>query len=120
MRNVEKLVDVAKYLYSHVSTIWDNYDFTEKSVNYEHRVPEFSFDVSVEFMKDEVYHNQVSLHDEKYARVKHIKYQEEVYIFVVTTWLHAGVVSRYSMEIFTPAGDGKGGYYRLYDVRSLA
>lgn len=120
MRNVEKLVDVAKYLYGHVSTVWDNYDFTEKSINCERRVPELSFDVDVKLMKDEVYHKDIDLSDEKYVRVKHIKYQEDVYIFVVTTWLQHGVVSRYSLEIYTPAGDGKGGIYRLYDVKSLA
>ncbi|MBR4110318.1 MAG: hypothetical protein IKK43_01335 [Clostridia bacterium] len=118
MRNFRALADVARYLYSNLNTVWDDYDFTETSPLVEKRVPQLKFNVDVTVMVDDVYHN-VRGETEEFVRMQQIKYANEVYIFAISTHLNAGTVARYSMNIYTPAGDGKGGYYLLYQINSI-
>ena len=118
MKNFRALADVARYLYSNLNTVWDNYDFTETSNLLEQRVPQLKFNVDVTVMVDEVYHNVRDMIEE-FVRMQQIKYENEVYIFAITTHLNNGMVERYSMNIYTPAGDGKGGYYLLYQIKSI-
>ena len=118
MRNFRALADVARYLYSNLNAVWDNYDFTETSKLLEQRVPQIKFNVDVTVMVDDVYHN-IRDKVEEFVRMQQIKYNGETYIFAITTHLNDGMVERYSVNIYTPAGDGKGGYYRLYEVSSL-
>lgn len=118
MRNFRALADVARYLYGNLNTVWDNYDFTETSALLEKRVPQLKFNVEVQNMVNDVYHN-VRGEAEEYVRMQQIKYEDETYIFAISTHLKAGMVQRYSVKIYTPAGDGKGGYYLLYEVKSI-
>lgn len=118
MRNFRALADVARYLYSNLNTVWDDYDFTETSPLVEKRVPQLKFNVEVTVMVDDVYHNTRGKIEE-FVRMQQIKYKDETYIFAISTHLNAGMVERYSMNIYTPAGDGKGGYYLLYEIKSI-
>lgn len=118
MRNFRVLADVARYLYSNLNTVWDNYDFTETSPMLENRVPQLKFNVEVEVMDDNIYHN-IHENAEEFVRMQQIKYENEVYIFAISTHINAGMAERYSMKIYTPAGDGRGGYYQLYEIKSI-
>ena len=118
MFNREERVATAKNLYDAMNTVWDEYDFSETSIMYERRVPNMKFSVPVKVMNNEV-HRFVDKSN-RYVREMQFEYDGNVYIFALSTWLDCdNKPMRYSLDIFVPAGDGKGGYVKVFDVYSL-
>ena len=115
MKNFEALKVEAMALYEHVKTIWDNYDFDEKSSVIDRRVPKLKFLVEVEHMCEEVIH--IEGLNERYIRECQVKYNNNVYIFEIYTRISSKKVVGYYLEVYTPAGDGVGGKHFLFKER---
>ena len=77
--------DEARELSKHVSTCWDNYDFSEKTENWERRVPKIYFNdiVDVEVKVREPEHI-IGFGYEKFIRRYEVTYRDKNYVFVVT------------------------------------
>lgn len=115
MRNFELLREEARFLSTHMKTVWQDYDFQEISNNLNSRVPKIEFDVEVKVMFDEVHHYKNGI--EIYVREYQIEYNGNVYIFEILTHLFNGSVRQYQLDVSTPAGDGVGGKYRLFSEK---
>lgn len=115
MRNFELLREEAKFLNTHMKTVWQDYDFQEISNNLNRRVPKIEFDVEVKVMLDEVHHyeNEVEIYEREYQ----IEYNGNVYIFEISAHLCNGSVKKFQLDVSTPAGDGVGGKYRLFSEK---
>lgn len=102
----------ARYLSSVMRIVWDNYDFSETSNVYAHRVPEICFDADVKVMVNEIHH--VQGRSQKYIRECQIEYGKNTYVFELSTHIEEGIVHRFTLDVYTPAGDGKGGLLKLF------
>lgn len=105
-------INEARFLLSNLRTIWANYDFDEKSREYDRRVPDiFICDDDVEVMLNEVHYlpNQRV----RYVREYQVKYHEKVYVFEISVHIIEDIVHRFSLNVYTPAGDGVGGLVKL-------
>ena len=111
-------MDEARFLSEHVRTVWDNYDMSEESDVMERRVPKLKFDDDIEFekMMEEVTHIK-DLDREQYIREFQIKFNGNVYIFELSAHIVGRKVVGYFMEVYTPAGDGKGGKLFLFSEK---
>ena len=97
----------AQYLLSRMSTFWGDYDFGETSTVADSRVPKLRFDADVTIVRDEV--ELVNYPHDKYIREVQLIYNGTTYIFEISSHIFCGVVNSYWIEVYTPAGDGKGG-----------
>lgn len=118
MRDFEKLANTAKLLHWNMRTDWSGYDFSEKSVMYEERVPKLEFLVDVDVLVDEVTY-RTDGDEEKYTREVQVRYEGDNFVFFVTTNVKSKTVRAYSLKVYTPAGDGKGGLYLLFKEESI-
>ena len=105
MKDMVVLRKEAEFLNSQLITIWTKYDFTNRSENYERRVPNIEFKVPVKWVL-----NEVERYPKGYVRECQIEYNGNTYIFEIITWLaDEHTVQKYHLEIYVPAGDGVGG-----------
>lgn len=107
MMSEETMKREAQYLLSKMSTFWGEYDFGETSEVADHRVPKLVFDADVKIMCDEV--ELVHYPHDKYIREVQLEYNGTTYIIAISSHIFCGVVNSYWIEVYTPAGDGKGG-----------
>lgn len=112
MREKKTFVAEARYLLSVMRTVWDDYDFSETSNVYEHRVPNIYFDTDVELMVNEVHYIPGRIC--KYIREYQIKYGENVYVFKLSSRIENEIVRCFEVDVSIPAGDGKGGLLKLF------
>ena len=113
MKNIEVLCKEAEFLNSQLITIWTKYDFTNRSDNYERRVPNIEFKVPVKWFL-----NEVERYCNRYVRECQIEYNGNTYIFEIATWLAGeNSVQKYHLEILVPTGDGVGGKMLILSER---
>ena len=112
MERFDYLRKRAEFLLEHMRTFWKNYDFSEKSKVNEKRVPEMLFDVEVEVMLNEVRHDKTG-YVELYVREKQITFEGDTFIFELTAYIVDRIVQKFYLDVYTPAGDGKGGIVNL-------
>ena len=116
MERFEFLKERAEFLVEHLRTDWKNYDFSEKSRIHEKRVPEIYFFVDVEVVMNEVRHEKTGFMEE-YVREKQITFEGNTFIFEISAQIADRIVQKFYLDVFTPAGDGKGGIVNLLSQR---
>lgn len=118
MKNYEALMEEARFLSKHVKTVWTNYDWNEKSAIAEVRVPKlvFSDDVQVEWMYEDTRTFKYDI-DTHYVRECQVKYNDNVYIFEISTRETGKMVTGYVLEVLIPVGDGVGAKKSLFFER---
>lgn len=112
MKEKALLVLEAKLLISRMRTVWEDYDFNETSKEYQRRVPDIFIDDDVEVMLNEVQY----FPDEyisKYVREYQVKYGDDIFVFELSANIREDIVHRFVLNVYTPAGDGRGGLLRL-------
>ena len=117
MKDFELLRKKAKALNGKMKTIWTAYDFTERSSNPNKRVPDIEFSVPVKVDLNEVHHSKDEYDVEVYRREYQVQYEGDTFIFELATHLVKGTVKKYFLEVYTPAGDGVGGKYKLFSEK---
>lgn len=106
----------AKTLSRYVRTDWSNYDFTENSSELERRVPQIIFDVEdVKVVLNEVQKNDGNRVG--YTRECQVEYLKHTFIYKMIVISKRNGGFDFKLEVYTPAGDGKGGIYKLFSEK---
>ncbi len=112
MKDKKQLVAEARQLYGVMETVWDNYDFSEMSNLYEHRVPEMKFNADIQVMVNEVHY--IPGRPSMYVREYQVSYNNQEYIFQLAAHIEEDFVRKFVVTVAVPAGDGRGGVHRLF------
>ena len=114
MREFDVLYNEARFIFGHLRTNWNNYDFAEKSEVLEKRVPKIEFLVPVDVMCEDLFCYEIRDDFKQYVRECQVCYNGNTYIFEISAFTQYGAVLKYQIEAFVPAGDGKGGKKTLF------
>lgn len=114
MITLEAYIRNAKFLVNEMDTIWNEYDFDERSSNSQSRIPKIRFNADVTVMLDEVH--CIKQKDSKYyVREYQVKYEGNVYIFDISAHIDDEEIVRcFIVTAYIPAADGKGGRKKLF------
>lgn len=97
----ERYESDARELSAHVITKWDGYDFSEKSEDWDKRVPRIEFagisDVDWKARKPE---HVEGFGYEKFIRRYEVTYHDKHYVFVITVDSHFGCVRKFWLTAY--------------------
>ena len=97
----ERYESDARELSTHVTTLWDEYDFSEKSENWDKRIPKIDFtgvaDVESKCREPE---HVMGFGYEKYIRRYEVTYRDKHYVFVITVDSHWGCVRKFWLTVY--------------------
>ena len=105
MDKLEELKNEAEFLSRNIVTIWHDYDYNEKTSEIEKRVPKIEIRVNgVKVIFEKIYADKNAEKcngKEEYVREYEIQYNGHTYIFRIRVNVVNGIVSKFSLKVFT-------------------
>lgn len=115
MKSFELLRERAIEFYKHIELTWKEREVIQEEKFYENKVPTILFPKEAKVVLKEL-HCYDNLPN-RYIGECQVEYFGDTFVFEVTTKLFENKLTVEQIEVYTPAGDGKGSLHHLLTKR---